>query len=77
VAFICHENTLRQNSGGPLVLILGLDMEKINLRNMNSFLTVEFSGYPVAKNLIPILAFNARHNQRDEIVKKMWTTVYS
>jgi hypothetical protein len=70
VAFICRENTLRQNSDGPLVLILGPYMERIYFKNMKGFLTGEFSGYPAAKNLIPILAFNARHNQRDVPLQK-------
>ena len=61
---MCQKNTLRQKSGGPLVLIIGPDMERLNLRNVKGFLTGEFSGYPAAKNLIPIIAFIARHNQR-------------
>jgi len=62
VAFICRENTLRQNSDEPLVLILSPDIKKKHFRDMKCFLTREFSGYPAAKNLIPILAFNPRHN---------------
>ena len=37
---------------------------------MNSFLTLYFSGYPAAKNLIPVLSFNGRHNQRGELLQK-------
>jgi hypothetical protein len=70
VAFVCREYTLRQNSDGPLILILGLDMEKINFQNVKYFLTVEFSGYPAAKNLIPTIAFNPRHNQRGALLQK-------
>jgi hypothetical protein len=44
------------------MLILGPDIEKMYLRNMKGFLTGEFSGYPAAKNLIPIIAFNSQHN---------------
>ena len=52
------------------MLILGPDMEKINFRNVKCFLTREFSGYPAAKNLIPILAFDPRHNPRGALVHK-------
>ena len=37
---------------------------------MNSFLTLYFNGYPDAKNLIPVLSFNARHNQEGAILQK-------
>ena len=70
MAFIGRENTMRQNSGGLLMLILGLDMEKIHFRNMKDFLPGEFSGYPTAKNLIPILAFINWHNQRGILLQK-------
>jgi hypothetical protein len=70
VAFICREYTLRQNSDGLLVLILSPDIGKIYFQNMKGFLTGESSGYPAAKNLIPILAFNSRHNQRGAFFKK-------
>jgi len=70
VAFIRRENTLRQNSDGPLMLILGPDMERICFQKMQGFLTGEFSGYPAAKNLIPILAFNSRYNQRGALLQK-------
>ena len=37
---------------------------------MNSFLTLYFSGYPDAKNLIPVLSFKNRHNQRGAFLQK-------
>ena len=52
------------------MLTLGPDMERICFQSMKGFLTAEFSEYPAAKNLIPVLAFNARHNQRDAPLQK-------
>jgi hypothetical protein len=37
---------------------------------MNSFLTLYFSGYPAAKNLIPVLSFNYQDNQRGALLQK-------
>jgi len=37
---------------------------------MNSFLTLYSSGYLAAKNLIPVLSFNARNNQRNALLQK-------
>ena len=71
MAFIGRENTLRQNSDGLLVLILSPDIGKIYFQNMKGFLTGESSGYPAAKNLIPILGFNTRYNQREALLQKI------
>ena len=37
---------------------------------MNSFLTLYFSGYPAAKNLIPVLSLNAQHYQQGSLLQK-------
>jgi len=37
---------------------------------MKSLFTLYFSGYLAAKNLIPVLSFNARHNKESEILQK-------
>ncbi len=52
------------------MLVLCPDMGILNFKNMKGFLTVDFSRNPAAKNLILILGFNPRHNQRGILLQK-------